>query len=646
MKNIEKSLTNFVKGNGPRVSNDTLCTYASKDANEMINILFSIINKELETVTGAESLDKVRELLKCISIVIVNTEDVNRKIVARKLRKLDEKIDCIKRENRNKFTDLENAYKELEKTRKEMNEIVVTTEKKETKQYDFIQYLTSAIKNITYLEYTFHKMPSLVNVKDKEEISLIRNVINQYMKSIIDGQEDSLYYNNLISLIISQKSFRITDQEKRKCLEDINKNIDKLSISKRDLKKNKEKIEKLNTLIKLIKGEEEKEEKIDVLASKYNISVYFSEALKEDAILLKTPKIGEKTDREVVDEYIITIDGDNVIEIDDALSCRKLPNGNYLLGVHIASILGYFPYESEIVNEAINRNHSIYLPRKYQDRNNDFNRTIPLFPYEFSTYKASLITACPRLARSYFFELDQCGNIVNEEFKKTIITSNKKCTYKEIDKVLKEGSTNKDLQQTIDYLQEVTDILDKKYKGTELYEQVKENMEDYSDLRVKRVGAEKIVYQTMLLTGNRVAEFFANSKEGYPCLYRVHEVNEKDARKLQAMIDNLTKTYGGDQYKKLYQIIEGIYPKGWYDLSGSHDGLGLEHYCHCTSGLRRAADIVVEHALEVCYDQNPTDKQLDVLYEEIKKRAAEINAKQDPIEWFVKDYKRAYSKRR
>ena len=148
----------------------------------------------------------------------------------------------------------------------------------------------------------------------------------------------------------------------------------------------------------------------------------------------------------------------------------------------------------------------------------------------------------------------------------------------------------------------------------------------------------------MLLTGNRVAEFFAENS--YPCLYRVHSVNQSDSKKLQVLIDSLTKTYGGDQYNKLYQLIEGIYPKGWYDIEGSHDGLGLDHYCHCTSALRRSADIVVEHALEVCYDDNPKDKELMKLEEEVARRKNEINSKQDPIEWFGKDYKRAYQKRR
>ena len=176
-----------------------------------------------------------------------------------------------------------------------------------------------------------------------------------------------------------------------------------------------------------------------------------------------------------------------------------------------------------------------------------------------------------------------------------------------------------------------------------MYEQVKESSEDCSDLAVKKIGSEKIVYQAMILTGNRVAEFF--SKRFYPCLYRVHEVNETDTIKLESMINNLTETYGGDQYKKLYQLIQGLYPRGWYASSGKHSGLKLEHYCHCTSGLRRGADIVVEHALEVCYDKEPTEEELEKLKKEIEEKLKMINTREEPIEWFVKEFQRVYRRR-
>lgn len=647
MRNIERQLVSFVKGTGSRVTYEVLCGYADKNPNEVIHILFKVINDELNVMTGFGNLDAIRELIQSIGIILVNYDDINRGVVSRKLKKLDEKIDRLKLENRNKFIDIENAYQELEKLRLELEKLELQAQEKDTKQYDFMNYLTNTVRNITYLEYTFSRMPGLVNVRDKAEVPLIRNMISKYIESVKEGkEEDILYYSNLISLIMSQRNFNGSEREKQICLNLLYTANNQLSIGKKQAKKNEKKIKWIDSLINTIKGIRTRDSQIELIAEKYNIQVHFRESLLRDARLMRESKIGELTDREEVDDYVITIDGENAIEIDDALSCRKLANGHYLLGVHIASILGYFPYESEMVQNAISRNRSIYLPKKYRIVEDDFNRTIPIFPYDFSAKTASLLPEEPKLTRSYYFEIDEDGNVVKEDFKKTITRSNRKTSYHEVDKILEEGCSNRDLEDVVRNLAEVANILDKKYNGTELYEQVKGSSEDYTDLRVKRIGAEKIVYQTMLLTGNKVADFFANSEENYPCLYRVHEVNEENISKIEAMIENLTRTYGGDQYQKLYQLLEGIYPKGWYGIAGSHVGLGLDHYCHCTSGLRRGADIVVEHALETCYDNNPTISEVAKLRLEIEEKAAEINAKQNPIDWFVKDYKRSYRKRR
>lgn len=646
MKSIEKSLINFLKGTAPRVSEEELVNYALKDrekSDEIIDILFRVINYELDEYNGTKALDKVRDLLKCVSTVMVNVETADRGIIARKTHRLDYKLEHLLEYNKSKILDRKKANKEIEKTRLTVIAVSDQTVTTETKSYDFINHLVNTIKDITYIEYAFSKVPSLVNAKDKEENCLFENIIIRYMNSIgMGNEEDALYYSNLLSLIMSQKNFSLSTKDKRKCLETIYTEINKMSCNKKKKKKNIIHIDFLNNLVDSIKGEE-KEVKIDELSKKYNISISFEPNIISQVSSIKT-KTGTMTGREVVDDYTITIDKEGAIEVDDALTCKKLDNGNYLLGVHIASVLGYFPYESEVVQEAISRNRSIYLPVKYQDIEDDYDRVIPIFPYSFSAQTASLIPGDSKLARSYFFEIDEDGNIIKEEFKKTIVKSDMKATYEQIDEVIQKGSKNKELENLVNSLSEVTEIISRKYNVSEIYEKVKNNADDFNELPVRNVGSQNIINKIMLLTGNRVATFFA--EHNYPCLYRVHEVNEDNIIKLQAMIDNLNKTYGGDQYEQLFRLISGIYPKGWYNLSGSHYGMGLDHYCHCTSGLRRAADIVVEHALEVCYDKEPTEEDLSKLKHEIELIVGRINSKQGPIDWFIKDYKRAYSKRR
>ncbi len=650
MKNIEKSLENFLKGTAPRVSYEELIEYAnksSKDADEIIDILFRVINYELDLYDGSKSLDKIRDLLQSISAVLLNSDNINRGIVGRKAGGLNYKLEHLRESNKNIIVDYDMAIKEIEKTRLAAFALSEQTELRNTKQYDVIDYLVNEIKENIYVEKAFEVDTSLVNAKDRQETSLFENIIIKYMNSVIHGNEkDTLYYSNLLTLIMNQSNFNLLEKDKRRCLEIIHREMDHMSYNKKNKKKNAAQLDFLNNLVDSIMGET-KEVKIEELAKKYNISIYFDPNIICQIDSIKT-KTGTMTDREIVDDYTITIDDDDAIEIDDALTCRKLSNGNYLLGVHIASILGYFPYESDVVQEAISRGRSIYLPKKYQSKEDDYNRVIPIFHYKFSAEKASLRPGESKLARSYFFEIDKNGNIVNEEFKKTIIKSDLQATYSQIDDVIMNGSSNKELDRIVNCLFEVTNILDRKYNVSDIYENVKDSVDDFSELLVKNIGSQRIINKIMMLTGNRVASFF--KEHNYPCLYRVHRVDEAITIKLQAMIDNWRRTYGDqlerEQYRRLFSQLSGLYPKGKYDIDGSHFGMGLEHYCHCTSGLRRAPDIVVEHCLEVCYDRVPTDEDIINLQHEINYVVNRINSKQDMIDWFVRDYKSVYQKRR
>ena len=643
--NIEKALRNYIKGIGPKMKYEHfLAITKSNDGNKAADVLFSLINEQIDTMTDTKLLDRTVEVMKYIGLLLVNSETVDRKLVSRKLYKLGEKLSRIEREGKKKY-NMKHLQSEFKKVRRQINELDTMLEDKEPKRYELMKYLINETRNIEYIDCTIKNMPNIVNVQDKDKVSLFRNLINRYLENVEDYNEENIqYYNNMISYIMNQKNFSLSEKERRQCLLDINKYLNKLTYKKKAAKANAKKVVWVDRLVDLIKELNEQKKDITEIANKYNVQVYFDDEILEQAKLSKEPKEGQMKDRKILDDFIITIDGEDAIEIDDALSCKKLPNGNYLLGVHIASVLGYFEYTSNIVQEALTRTRAIYLPAKYQTKDNDFQRAIPIFPYSFSAEAGSLIENSPKLARTFYFEIDPQGNLVNERFIKSVIRNNKKMTYEDANEIIQNGTQDEQLQETITNLNIVANLLDTKTNVSELYKNIKENTEDCSELRVKKMGSENIVYQAMLLTGTRVATFF--NDHNYPCLYRVHKIDQENSGKLQAIIDNITENYGGKEFKNLYKLLEGIYPKGFYATEGKHDGLGKEHYCHCTSGLRRAADIVVEHALEVCYDKTPTEEELALLEQEVEKRAKEITKKQAPIEWFIDDYRRVYKKRR
>ena len=643
--NIEKALRNYIKGIGPKMKYEHfLAITKSHDGNKAADVLFSLINEQIDTMTDTKLLDRTVEVMKYIGLLLVNSETIDRKLVSRKLYKLGEKLSRIEREGKKKY-NMKHLQSEFKKVRRQINELDTMLEDKEPKRYELMKFLINETRNIDYIDCTVKNMPNIVNVQDKDKVSLFRNLINRYLENVEEYNEENIqYYNNMISYIMNQKNFSLSEKERKQCLLDINKYLNKLTYKKKAAKANAKKVVWVDRLVDLIKELNEQKKDITEIANKYNVQVYFDDEILEQAKLSKEPKEGQMKDREILDDFIITIDGEDAIEIDDALSCKKLPNGNYLLGVHIASVLGYFEYTSNIVQEALTRPRAIYLPAKYQTKDNDFQRAIPIFPYSFSAEAGSLIENSPKLARTFYFEIDPQGNLVNERFIKSVIRNNKKMTYEDVNEIIQNGTQDEQLQETITNLNIVANLLDTKTHVSELYKNIKENTEDYSELRVKKMGSENIVYQAMLLTGTRVATFF--NDHNYPCLYRVHKIDQENSGKLQAIIDNITENYGGKEFKNLYKLLEGIYPKGFYATEGKHDGLGKEHYCHCTSGLRRAADIVVEHALEVCYDKTPTEEELALLEQEVEKRAKEITKKQAPIEWFVDDYRRVYKKRR
>ena len=339
-----------------------------------------------------------------------------------------------------------------------------------------MKYLINETRNIDYIDCTIKNMPNIVNVQDKDKVSLFRNLINRYLENVEDYNEENIqYYNNMISYIMNQKNFSLSEKERRQCLLDINKYLNKLTYKKKAAKANAKKVVWVDRLVDLIKELNEQKKDITEIANKYNVQVYFDDEILEQAKLSKEPKEGQMKDREILDDFIITIDGEDAIEIDDALSCKKLPNGNYLLGVHIASVLGYFEYTSNIVQEALTRTRAIYLPAKYQTKDNDFQRAIPIFPYSFSAEAGSLIENSPKLARTFYFEIDPQGNLVNERFIKSVIRNNKKMTYEDANEIIQNGTQDEQLQETITNLNIVANLLDTKTNVSELYKNIKEN---------------------------------------------------------------------------------------------------------------------------------------------------------------------------
>ena len=183
----EKSLKQFLNKNGPKIKYESLLSSCNDNPDSLINIIFKAVNEEIDNINEHKALDRVVEILKYIEIAIGNNDNINRKIVNRKVTKLIEKLSRVLDEK--KLTNIDKINNEFNKVQKELEKIIELCNEKETKQYNFINYLIEGTKDIEYLEFTLKKMPALVNVTDKDQVPLFRNLVKSYLKNLNEEGE-------------------------------------------------------------------------------------------------------------------------------------------------------------------------------------------------------------------------------------------------------------------------------------------------------------------------------------------------------------------------------------------------------------------------------------------------------------------------
>ena len=313
-----------------------------------------------------------------------------------------------------------------------------------------------------------------------------------------------------------------------------------------------------------------------------------------------------------------TIDPNDAKDFDDAISFKKLENGNYEVGVHIADVTHYIKKGSALDKEAIHRATSVYL----------VDRTIPMLPERLSNELCSLRPHEDKLTFAAVFELDKNGNIKKEWFGRTIIHSDRRFTYEEAQEGIetKEGDYADEL--------EILNTLAKKLKvdrfknGAISFETVEvkftldENGKPLGLVQKIRKDAHKLVEEFMLLANKRVATFVYGLEKGKnkkTFIYRVHDNPDPDrlndfstfAVKFGHKLD-VKKDGASTAINKLMEEIEGkpeqdvlqsvairSMSKAIYTTEEKgHFGLAFEHYSHFTSPIRRYPDVMVHRLLQ------------------------------------------------
>ena len=318
------------------------------------------------------------------------------------------------------------------------------------------------------------------------------------------------------------------------------------------------------------------------------------------------------------DRMIFTIDGDDTKDIDDAVEVKKLENGNYYLGVHIADVSYYVKPGSKLYETAYLRGTSVYLA----------DRVVPMLPHKLSNGICSLNPNEDRLAISCMMEIDNNGIIISTDIKESIIKSRKQMTYKCVNSILEDNIVPNGYEEFVDTLKtmkELADILRKNkekrgYIDFEIDEAkiiVDENGKAIDVVLRDRGTGEKLIEDFMIAANEAVATYISYMQ--LPFVYRVHDVpSEEKINKfvnfvnslgyvIKEKIRNITpvemqKLLDSLKEVKEYPIISSLMlrsmKKAIYDTNNiGHFGLGSECYTHFTSPIRRFPDTTVHRLI-------------------------------------------------
>ncbi|MGL5959373.1 MAG: ribonuclease R [Bacteroidales bacterium] len=338
-----------------------------------------------------------------------------------------------------------------------------------------------------------------------------------------------------------------------------------------------------------------------------------------------------------------TIDPQDAKDFDDALSFRKLDNGKYEVGVHIADVTHYIAEDSILEKEAVQRATSVYL----------VDRTVPMLPEKLSNGLCSLRPLEEKLCFSAVFEMDAKSKITNCWIGKTVIKSDFRFTYEEAQEII-EGKEDKFAEEIL-ILNKLAQQLRKERfaKGAIGFERTEARFE--IDKTGKPLGvyfresheSHQLVEEFMLLANKSVAEYVGklSSKEtARTFVYRIHdEPNQEKLQRLSKIaqqlgynakfgkgksvstsLNNLLTDIRGEKAQNLLETLAlRCMAKACYSTKNvGHYGLAFDHYTHFTSPIRRYPDMMV-HRLLFQYLNNKTPKK-DVDYEALCKHSSEM----------------------
>lgn len=338
-----------------------------------------------------------------------------------------------------------------------------------------------------------------------------------------------------------------------------------------------------------------------------------------------------------------TIDPVDAKDFDDALSIKKLNNGLWEIGVHIADVTHYVLPDSPLEKEASQRATSVYL----------VDRVVPMLPERLSNFICSLRPNEDKLCFSAVFEIDDNAKINSQWFGKTIINSNRRFHYEEAQEIIESGKG--DYAEELILLNNLAKkIRDERFKNgsigfdrLEVKFKVDENGKPLGVFFKEAKDSNKLIEEFMLLANKKVAEFCGKKNKGGASRTFVYRVHDKPNLEKLATFSNFIKRFGysiktttgkaiASSINVLLEKVKGkgeqnvietlairSMAKALYSTANiGHYGLSFDHYTHFTSPIRRYPDMMVHRLLET-YLKKESPKN-EKVYKELCKHSSEM----------------------
>ena len=410
----------------------------------------------------------------------------------------------------------------------------------------------------------------------------------------------------------------------------------------------------------------------DILSIAYKHGIYeeFGEEVENELLDIPTevdPKEYNNR-RDLTDQVIFTIDGDDTKDIDDAISIKKLDNGNYELGVHIADVSNYVKENTALGDAAYERGTSSYLA----------DTVIPMLPHKLSNGICSLNEGTIRLTMSCVMEIDNKGKIVNYDIFPSYIKSRKKMTYKKVNDIIVRNIVAEDYAEFADDLRMMNDlhhILRKEHTSRGYInfdiDEAKivqdENGKAIDIVKRTREEGEMLIEDFMIAANETVASHIYNMD--LPFIYRVHDVPKPEkvdefktmvnilGYKLTGNINELTPKSMDNilnqlRDKKEFEILSSLLLRSMRKAEYSKDnighfGLASKAYTHFTSPIRRYPDLVVhrllktyliEHDMSMTTIQTLDNSLVEIAAHSSEREVASVDAERDVFDMKVAEY--------